>query len=177
MKTEIISKLLDRYFEGETTTHEEDILKEYFLSGNVDSEFEQYRQMFGYFSSERSSLESLRPQVVKRSKPIIVFSNFRNAILSISSVAAAAVLLLMLIWPNERSYRLMIGGNKVNDQELAVQIASEQLAKLNSFVSVTDRNVGKLRKVAVVDNYFGPEEGKKSAINSIADLLDKFPGQ
>jgi len=169
MKTEIIEELLERYFNGETSSKEEKILGNYFNSSKIDPKLEQYKAIFRYFASEKNSMKSLK----KRG----VVVNFRKVSLPLASVAAAAILLVMLLLPDGRAYRLVIGGNNINNQELAVQIASEQLEKLTGFASVADRNVSKLKSVAVVDKYFGPSDGNRDALENISDLLDKLPGK
>lgn len=169
MKTEIIEKLLERYFNGETSAKEEKILGNYFNSSKVDPKLEQYIVIFKFFASEKNSMKSLK------NRGVVV--NFRKMSLPLASVAAAAILLVMLLLPDGRAYRLVIGGNNINNQELAVQIASEQLEKLTGFASVADRNVGKLKSVAVVDKYFGSSDGNRDALDNISDLLDKLPGK
>lgn len=169
MKTEIIEKILEKYFDGETSAKEEKILGNYFNSTKVDPKLEQYKAIFRYYTFEKNSIKGLRTRGS--------FINFRKVSLPLASVAAAAILFVMLLLPDGRAYRLVIGGNNINNQELAVQIASEQLEKLTGFASVAGRNVGKLKSVAVVDKYFGPSDGNKDAIDNISDLLDKLPGK
>lgn len=169
MKTEVIEKLLESYFNGETSSKEEKILGNYFNSSKVDSKLERYKVIFRYFATEKNSMKSLK----KRG----VVIKFRKVSLPLASVAAAIVLLVMLLLPDGRAYRLVIAGNNINNQELAVQIASEQLEKLSGFASVADRNVSKLKSVAVVDKYFRPSDGNRDVIDNISDLLDKLPGK
>jgi predicted ribosomally synthesized peptide with SipW-like signal peptide len=45
-KTEL---LLEKYFEGETSSIEENELRNYFSSSNVTPHLEQYKPLFGYF--------------------------------------------------------------------------------------------------------------------------------
>lgn len=54
MKTEVIEKLLESYFNGETSSKEEKILGNYFNSGKVDSKLEQYKVIFRYFATEKN---------------------------------------------------------------------------------------------------------------------------
>src|SRR6187402_377380 len=42
--------LLEKYFEGETSIAEENVLKNYFSSSDVAPHLEQYRPLFGYFA-------------------------------------------------------------------------------------------------------------------------------
>jgi hypothetical protein len=52
MELQTIEKLLDRYFEAETSTAEERELKIYFSSPDVAPHLEQYRPLFGYISQQ-----------------------------------------------------------------------------------------------------------------------------
>ncbi len=44
-----IEALLDKFMDGQTTVEEEALLADYFRSGDVPAEWEDYRIMFGYF--------------------------------------------------------------------------------------------------------------------------------
>ena len=56
---EYIAKLLDKYMDGTSTLEEEDVLANYFHSGNVPEEWEDYRQLF-------SEIEAMKPKRQKR---------------------------------------------------------------------------------------------------------------
>ena len=54
MELDKIEKTLNNYFEGETSSAEENELKAYFASSNVAQHLEQYKSVFGYFSQAQS---------------------------------------------------------------------------------------------------------------------------
>ena len=53
MALDRIEKLLEKYFEAETTIAEEKELKDYFASSDVAQHLEQYKLLFGYFSEAK----------------------------------------------------------------------------------------------------------------------------
>ncbi|GAA0728214.1 hypothetical protein GCM10009430_37150 [Aquimarina litoralis] len=52
MELSNIEKLLEKYFEGETTLSEEKELKVYFTGESVPSHLERYKDLFQFFSNE-----------------------------------------------------------------------------------------------------------------------------
>lgn len=65
MESVKIEKLLEAYFEGNTTLEEENLLREYFNSKNVAAHLEQYTSMFAGFQvakEERSSRDFTLPK-------------------------------------------------------------------------------------------------------------------
>jgi hypothetical protein len=54
MELDRIEKLINSYFEGETSIAEENELKVYFSSSDVAQHLEQYKSVFGYFSQAKS---------------------------------------------------------------------------------------------------------------------------
>ena len=49
-----IEKLLEKYLNAETTIAEEKTLKSYFLSDNVAPHLQEYKALFGYFSTSKN---------------------------------------------------------------------------------------------------------------------------
>ena len=54
MALDRIEKLIDKYFEGETSIAEENELKTYFSSLDVAQHLQQYQTVFGYFSQAKT---------------------------------------------------------------------------------------------------------------------------
>ena len=53
MELDKIEQLLEKYFDGETSIQEENELRTYFSSADVAQHLEQYKPMFGYFSTSK----------------------------------------------------------------------------------------------------------------------------
>lgn len=51
-----IDKLLEKYFEGETSLQEESTLRNYFRQPNVEERHKVYASMFNFFSEERKEV-------------------------------------------------------------------------------------------------------------------------
>jgi hypothetical protein len=49
-----IKNLLDKYLAGETSQEEEKALSQYFAQANVHADFEEWKPLFNYFSSEKN---------------------------------------------------------------------------------------------------------------------------
>lgn len=58
-----IDKIIDRYFEGETSLQEEKRLRSYFSSGAVAPELEPYKAMFGFYESESKKSTSVEVEI------------------------------------------------------------------------------------------------------------------
>ncbi len=53
MELDRIERLLEKYFEAETTEAEEQVLRDYFTGDSVAEHLEQYSAMFSFFSSAK----------------------------------------------------------------------------------------------------------------------------
>jgi len=65
MEPHKIKQTIDKYFDGQTSLQEEKELKKYFSSDNIDTEFLPYKNMFKYFSSEKT-IQSEKKIVLQR---------------------------------------------------------------------------------------------------------------
>lgn len=80
-----IEKLLDKYFDGETSLQEENTLKTYFAKSNVPEHLQQYQAMFAYFAQNKK--ETAPENIQVKSKKTTWFGSW---------AAKAAVVLLLL---------------------------------------------------------------------------------
>jgi len=53
MEYQQIKKLIDRYFQGETSVEEEQTLRRYFASGKIDERLQEYTPLFRFFALEK----------------------------------------------------------------------------------------------------------------------------
>ncbi|NNJ89159.1 MAG: hypothetical protein HKP53_07140 [Eudoraea sp.] len=68
MELDRIERLLEKYFEAQTTESEEQVLRDYFTGDNVAEHLEQYSSMFSYFSSAKQ--ERFTKQVPLKTKKV-----------------------------------------------------------------------------------------------------------
>lgn len=84
MELHKIEILLEKYFEGETSTQEETLLQQYFSSPDVAPSLEQYKGMFGYFSKAKE----------QQFKQVVPLQPRKRKAVTWLSIAASVVVLL-----------------------------------------------------------------------------------
>lgn len=111
-----IALLIDKYFDGNTTLEEEQILKDYFQQNEVIPEWEDYRSYFGYLNQEKT---------VQFDKVIRLTSDKKRK--ASWSLVAALVLIsgISLIYENQRTTPEDLG--TFDDPELAIQETQKAL--------------------------------------------------
>ena len=83
MELDRIEKLLDKYFDAETSIAEENELKAYFSSSDVAQHLQQYKPLFGYYKvSKEQQFDKQLPLLTRKRKVVWL------------SVAASVVVLL-----------------------------------------------------------------------------------
>ena len=92
-----IEALLDKFMDGQTTVEEEALLADYFRSGDVPAEWEDYRAMFDYF--DRGMEDGLVP--VEQSRPSLTRQMGRRwwGIAAAACLTAAIVATVVLHQP------------------------------------------------------------------------------
>ena len=126
MELQTIEKLLNKYFDGETSIAEEKDLKLYFSSPDVAPQLEQYRPLFGYLSNqEQQRFDKPLPLKTKR--------NYGRWL----SVAASVVLLGgMLTLYNSQQPAQNDDLGTFNDPEVAYRETQKALNMLSKNVNV-----------------------------------------
>lgn len=92
-----IEALLDKFMDGQTTVEEEALLADYFRSGDVPAEWEDYRAMFDYF--DRGMEDGLVP--VEQSRPSLTRQMGRRwwGIAAAACITAAIIATVVLHHP------------------------------------------------------------------------------
>jgi hypothetical protein len=125
-----VEKLLQKYFDAETSLQEEALLKNYFLSNEVPSSLKKYSYLFVSLHDQHN--ESFSDQHFERNLHAKL-AHKRHSLVHhfvLWSTAAAASLFLTLgtVYYLERQNNYMIvNGQRINDPEKALMIAAAKL--------------------------------------------------
>ena len=144
---ESINILIEKYFNGETTLQEENILKNYFKSEKVEASHEIYRPLFEVF--QRESEEIYQPKSVK----VIDYqpTNRRRNWLQIASISGVAATVLLAIWflhfNTDGADYAVVNGKRINDAEYAQKIAQAKVDKVNDVLGRSFKPMGSFKKV------------------------------
>jgi len=160
---EKIDDLLEKYFRGETTLAEEQVLKQYFKTGQIQPAHEMYRPLFEAFEQELS---------VKASSPVHNnVSKKRNIKLlwiqtiSFTGIAAALLLALWIIRPQETNDNYaVISGDRIEDTDFAQKYAEKKLNKVNDIL---------INSMKPMQNIDKARQSLKQ-INKISETRDKI---
>ena len=127
MESSKIEILLEKYFEGQTNSIEENELRNYFSSPNVLPHLEQYKPLFGYFAVAKK--EEFKPNIQLQSKRLRV---------TWLSIAASVVVLLGIgtyVYFNTYANQNQDLGT-YSDPEIAFKETQKALALLSNQVNI-----------------------------------------
>ncbi len=79
-----IDKIIDKYFEGETSLTEEKILEKYFQQASIEEKHQIYKPMFNFFSNER---KETKPEEKKKIKPLYAWIGVVASIILLISIS------------------------------------------------------------------------------------------
>ncbi len=95
--TIIIKKLVNKYFEGETSIDEESIIKEYFNQANVSEELRQYKSLFNAFSRESKVEYSKTLRLPNESESFVAKHKNKGKVISMWLKVASAAMFVGVI--------------------------------------------------------------------------------
>lgn len=124
-----IEKIVEKYFEGETSSAEEKELKVYFSSSDVAKHLKQYQPVFGYFAQAKGEILNKELSLPTKKQNVVMWL----------SIAAAVVLLLSVgtsMYFASNSSNDFVSCNSEDDPEKVLQETQKALAlvseKLNT---------------------------------------------
>ena len=149
------SRLLDKYWDGETSEDEEFIMKVYFCSGNVQEEHKVFVDLFEYFDTQKSITFNSQQSKSIDVKPKIKYFSFRKIIYSIAAASVllfAAVTVMKDINPDPTVQQTAMV-YEIEDPEEALRVTKEALAlvskKFRASQQTVRENMGSLEKAAI----------------------------
>ncbi|HHT52797.1 MAG: hypothetical protein PHR19_03605 [Bacteroidales bacterium] len=135
-----VEKLIERYYEGETSVAEENLLREYLSGKNVPAQFETEKAIFGYFESEK---ERQTVRLVPR------------ALKWVASAAAIAVVVFISVWllnqPVETSYAY-VDGKKITDKNEIITLAQTTIGNLVPELDEVEKGLENIQSGQVIEN-------------------------
>lgn len=137
---ENLKRLLDLYFDGETTLEQEETLRRRFLAGKVPPEYERYRSLFGYVAQQRA--EACMSPV--RSRRRLIMGMAAAVVGTAAVLSAVGVFVFGDMMQDGAGFELTVGGEALADEALAVEIADQGLARLHKLQAVLDCSLGSM---------------------------------
>lgn len=135
MALDNIEKLIDKYFEGETSIAEENQLKDYFSSSNVAQHLQQYQPVFGYFSQAKEQLFTQEIPLKSKKRNVVIWM----------SIAASVVVMLgvgsMMYFENNKSEQF-VACTPEDNPELALEQTQKALALVSEHLNTGIESVG-----------------------------------
>ena len=147
-KDEKLRKLLELYFEGGTDSAQEEELRRRFLSGKVPEDLEKYRPLFGYIAQEMADAAMTGAGGGRTSVRM-----GRRRIMSIAAAAVGAAAVISAVgvfaisgrFGGGPGFELTVGGRRVADEALAIEIADRGLSRLQGLQAALDQSLGTLQ--------------------------------
>ena len=186
MSSQEIEKILQKYFDGETSLSEEKELREFFQRDDVPSHLQSLKSQFQYFHEATSFNElgsDFDKKIVKSIKDdgkIIKFNFRKKSSIYIISSVAASILILVTVF-----FQLNTFSRKIDDTFNNPETAYNEAKKIMVFVSEkfnkgTDQlapiskvndGVDKLQSVAKFDDGLN-EAAKFDKYNKLNEIIE-----
>jgi len=140
-----INKLLEKYWEGDSTLSQEAELRAYFQSGNVEESHEAYAPLFQHFTDMRDMSTNLDVETVLKdiAKPkMSIFSIWRNRTYRMGIAAAmTAVLSVTALLNVQTTSTQNIVLDEAAETEEALRVTKEALAFLSTKIDNSSREI------------------------------------
>lgn len=125
MTTSEIEIILEKYFDGETSVKEENILRDFFQEENVPDSLKKYQAIFIYYKQTRDETIIKEPQTI----PLYPL---KNRIVYISSLAAGVLLVIGLFFTFLNDYSRNNQLYKTNEEAKVALLQAESALLLVS---------------------------------------------
>lgn len=142
MESHKIRPLLEKYFDGETSIEDERILKNYFSSDAVAPEFSEYKDIFGFYTAEKT-LTSTREFLIKKE------SNIRQ-ILSVAASVVVALGIGFMLLKTQPEVASDLGS--FDDPEIALIETQKALALIGQNLNKGKESINYLNEYEVTKN-------------------------
>ena len=139
-----IESLLEKYFEGQSSVAEEQLLQRFFETHrDLPTKLESAAKMFRHFKKESQE---------KMSKPLMRISQnrHRNRLWWLSGVAASVLVVLgAIFWmtPGENPAYVYINGQPITEQEVALDEMKKALTIMTSHLNQGTEGLSQLSKL------------------------------
>ncbi|MBF6596715.1 MAG: hypothetical protein ITF98_00600 [Fermentimonas sp.] len=137
-----IRKLIDRYFEGETTSLDEQMLRDYFANENVPQDLMMLAPLFEFISNQTLALTVLNEiKKEEKSKVIRVTPILKNYRI-IASIAVVLIVAIVLVTETRKEQIINTGsyvwvdGKQFKDPETVMKYAETSFGNIK-----TDRDI------------------------------------
>ncbi len=155
-----MDKMLNKYWEGETTLREEEMIKAYFKSGNVAENHREYSDLFQYYDEQKNVVFHENHKVTSQKtsntdeKVTKIFSirKILFAVAAVSVLVFSAINVFQII--NDNSHKQQTAEIiEIEDPEEALRVTREALAlvstKFRESQETVRKNMEPLEKAAI----------------------------
>lgn len=155
-----IRKLLDKYWEGETSLQEETQLRDFFTGNDIPEDLKPYQSLFQFFQLEQDKKlnadfdKKLMEQLQSSDKPV---AKVRTLSFYLVRIAAVGLLLISIYWVSQqapfKSAETAVAAEEMTPEEVYAQTKQALLlvsAKLNKGTDVANNGMSKMAKATSV---------------------------
>ena len=132
----LINDLLEKYWEGETTVEEENLIKSYFQKGDVAPEHQAFLPLFTFFNEQNNIHytipdENIIAQKGRNSTPVIGLPSSKKWIYAVAAVFGLITASWFLFRPSSDTTSTTAYVNEIEDPEEAYRVTMKALAMVS----------------------------------------------